>query len=74
MLLTGDFNVHLGTLPCGSPLNEGRLLWEAAACAWTASLDELPAGPADHVGVHVLRPTRGVCPAPVGGRLVSSGA
>ena len=70
----GDFNVHLGTLPCGSPLNEGRLLREAAACSWMASLDELPARPADHVGVHVLRPTRGVCPAAVGGHLVSSGA
>ena len=69
----GDFNVHLGTLPCGSPLNEGRLLWEAAACTWMASLDELLAGPADHVGIHVLRPTHSVYPAPIGRHLVSSG-
>ena len=69
--MTGGLNVHLGTLPCGSPPGDLKL-GRVAACVWMASMDKLLAGPATSIGVPVLQPARGVCSAPVSGRHIAS--
>ena len=72
VLITGDFNVHLGTLSCGVPPEEDDTSGQTVACAWMDSADELPAVPNLPVGVRVSQSMRGACPVPVGGRHVSS--